>query len=433
MTWSSVSIDAKPSHRCRLETVSFVGQDALASCIDRELVTRFLPPEPQQGNGLLIGGSTTSGCHARVAPDASFGVRPGTLPVRGHRPAIAFAAAVGDGRRGYAAVSRVGLTQLVAHLPHGVDTAVHERGVSLSSGERQLIRTGPRIPGQLRGRLDEATSNLDLKSEAQVEVGPTRCSRAWTPVQSSSPTGSQRRCVPIGSPSSTAGGFSLEGSLRTDRLVVVAGSMRRCNAPGNSSTRTGLSDVIPVFHRSGSCRAQPLCVSALNSRSAIRSAGSSIPTDSRMTSGPAPAAKRSSSTAADGSSTPDGGSGCACRRHWRGATKVHALHDANAGLEAAADAEGEHRPCTARQVARGQVVADGLDGRPAYDTQATAGCAVESYANTPRVRDVPFHPQWQGLDAGQDEEGVVGDRAGPRSRRATARAFSRTRSRRTSR
>ena len=70
------------------------------------------------------------------------------------------------------AVQRVGLTELVAHLPEGVDTPVHERGVSLSSGERQLIAlaraflAGPRVLV-----LDEATSNLDLKSEAQVEAG----------------------------------------------------------------------------------------------------------------------------------------------------------------------------------------------------------------------------------------------------------------------
>ena len=49
---------------------------------------------------------------------------------------------------------------------------MHERGVSLSSGERQLIAlaraflAGPRVLV-----LDEATSNLDLKSETLVEAG----------------------------------------------------------------------------------------------------------------------------------------------------------------------------------------------------------------------------------------------------------------------
>jgi ATP-binding cassette subfamily B protein len=55
-------------------------------------------------------------------------------------------------------------------LPLGLDTEVHERGQSLSSGERQLIAlarafvAGPRVLV-----LDEATSNLDLKSEVKVE------------------------------------------------------------------------------------------------------------------------------------------------------------------------------------------------------------------------------------------------------------------------
>jgi len=49
---------------------------------------------------------------------------------------------------------------------------VHERGVSMSSGERQLVAlaraflAGPRVLV-----LDEATSNLDLKSETKVEAG----------------------------------------------------------------------------------------------------------------------------------------------------------------------------------------------------------------------------------------------------------------------
>jgi ATP-binding cassette subfamily B protein len=55
-------------------------------------------------------------------------------------------------------------------LPLGINTLVHERGQSLASGERQLIAlaraflAGPRVLV-----LDEATSNLDLKSETMVE------------------------------------------------------------------------------------------------------------------------------------------------------------------------------------------------------------------------------------------------------------------------
>ncbi len=70
------------------------------------------------------------------------------------------------------AVRRVGLTELVERLPEGVDTLVHERGVSLSSGERQLIALARAFLAAPRVLvLDEATSNLDLKSETKVEAG----------------------------------------------------------------------------------------------------------------------------------------------------------------------------------------------------------------------------------------------------------------------
>ena len=47
---------------------------------------------------------------------------------------------------------------------------MHERGVSLSSGERQLLALARAFLARPRVLvLDEATSNLDLTSEAQIE------------------------------------------------------------------------------------------------------------------------------------------------------------------------------------------------------------------------------------------------------------------------
>ena len=55
-------------------------------------------------------------------------------------------------------------------LPGGLDGRVHERGVSLSSGERQLLALARAFVARPRVLvLDEATSNLDLRSETQVE------------------------------------------------------------------------------------------------------------------------------------------------------------------------------------------------------------------------------------------------------------------------
>jgi ATP-binding cassette subfamily B protein len=69
------------------------------------------------------------------------------------------------------AVRAVGLADVVQRMPDGLDTVVHERGQSLSSGERQLIALARAFLAHPRVLvLDEATSNLDLLSETKIEA-----------------------------------------------------------------------------------------------------------------------------------------------------------------------------------------------------------------------------------------------------------------------
>ena len=71
----------------------------------------------------------------------------------------------------WTALRAVGLDEVVERMPEGLDTVVHERGQSLSSGERQLLALARALmagPGVLV--LDEATSNLDLQSETRIEA-----------------------------------------------------------------------------------------------------------------------------------------------------------------------------------------------------------------------------------------------------------------------
>ena len=68
------------------------------------------------------------------------------------------------------AIRGVGLNEVVEQLTDGIDTLVHERGVSLSAGERQLLALARAFVARPRVIvLDEATSSLDLRSEAQIE------------------------------------------------------------------------------------------------------------------------------------------------------------------------------------------------------------------------------------------------------------------------
>ncbi len=68
------------------------------------------------------------------------------------------------------AIDLVGLRELVDRLPEGLDTPVHERGQTLSAGERQQLALARAFLARPRVLiLDEATSSLDLQSEIVVE------------------------------------------------------------------------------------------------------------------------------------------------------------------------------------------------------------------------------------------------------------------------
>ena len=82
-----------------------------------------------------------------------------------------------------AAAVSVGADQFIAELASGYETAVSERGRSLSAGQRQLIalaRAELVDPAILL--LDEATSNLDLAAEARVASATGRVARGRTTV-----------------------------------------------------------------------------------------------------------------------------------------------------------------------------------------------------------------------------------------------------------
>ncbi|MHB8439489.1 MAG: ABC transporter ATP-binding protein [Acidimicrobiales bacterium] len=151
------------------ETVSFVGATGAGKSTMAKLITRFYDPS---GGSVRIDGHDirhvtlqSLRCQLGVVPQEPF-LFAGTI-----RDNLAFARPDAGDAEVEEAVRAVGLEDLVDRMPEGVDTVVHERGQSLSSGERQLVALGRAFLAHPRVLvLDEATSNLDLQSETRIEA-----------------------------------------------------------------------------------------------------------------------------------------------------------------------------------------------------------------------------------------------------------------------
>jgi len=151
------------------ETVAFVGATGAGKSTMAKLVTRFYDPTAGRvmidGHDLRTVSLTSLRSQLGVVPQEPF-LFAGTI-----RDNISFARPGAPDDAVWEAVHTVGLTELIQRLPYGLDTAVHERGQSLSSGERQLIALARAFMAQPRVLvLDEATSNLDLQSETMIEA-----------------------------------------------------------------------------------------------------------------------------------------------------------------------------------------------------------------------------------------------------------------------
>lgn len=150
------------------ETVAFVGPTGGGKSTLAKLIVRFY--DPTSGRVLIDGQDIRAVTLASlrrqlgVVPQEPF-LFAGTI-----RDNIAFARPSARDDEVLEAVDAVGLDDLINRLPDGIHTLVHERGQSLSSGERQLIALARAFIVQPRVLvLDEATSNLDLESETRVE------------------------------------------------------------------------------------------------------------------------------------------------------------------------------------------------------------------------------------------------------------------------
>lgn len=150
------------------ETFALVGPTGAGKSTIAKLITRF--HDPQQGVVRI------DGHDLRHVTQESLRTQLGVVPQEPFlfhgsiRDNVAFAAPDTDPAEIERAIAQVGLDRVVDSLPDGVDTLVHERGVSLSAGERQLLALARAFLARPRVLvLDEATSSLDLRSEAHIE------------------------------------------------------------------------------------------------------------------------------------------------------------------------------------------------------------------------------------------------------------------------
>lgn len=150
------------------ETVAIVGPTGAGKSTVAKLVTRFYDP--------TAGSVTIDGHDLRAVTLHSLRSQLGVVPQeaflfnRSIRDNVAFARPDASDDEIMDACRAVGIDDLLERLDGGLDAHVHERGSSLSSGERQLLALARAFLARPRVLvLDEATSNLDLASETKIE------------------------------------------------------------------------------------------------------------------------------------------------------------------------------------------------------------------------------------------------------------------------
>ncbi|HMT03908.1 MAG TPA: ABC transporter ATP-binding protein [Solirubrobacterales bacterium] len=150
------------------ETVALVGSTGAGKSTMAKLITRF--HDPQQGR-ILIDGRPLDEYRQR-----SLRRQMGIVPQEGFLFSGSIAENIAFGRPDAtieeiaAAADAVGATPFIERLSDGLETEVGERGVQLSSGQRQLVAFARVILAEPRILiLDEATSAVDTRTEKVIE------------------------------------------------------------------------------------------------------------------------------------------------------------------------------------------------------------------------------------------------------------------------
>jgi ATP-binding cassette subfamily B protein len=155
------------------QTLALVGATGAGKSTFAKLVARFY--DPQRGRVLV------DGHDLRSLQQRALRRRLGIVPQEGFlfsgsiRENIAFGRPEATLEEIEAAAAAVGASDFIAALPDGIEAQVGERGIQLSAGQRQLVAFARALLAEPRILiLDEATSNVDVRTERTIERGLER-------------------------------------------------------------------------------------------------------------------------------------------------------------------------------------------------------------------------------------------------------------------
>jgi ATP-binding cassette subfamily B protein len=155
------------------QTVALVGSTGAGKSTLAKLAARFY--DPTEGR-VLVDGHDLRDVRARslraqmgIVPQEAF-LFSGTILDN-----LAFGRAEATLDEIEAAARAIGAHDFIAGLEHGYETEVGERGIQLSAGQRQLVAFARALIADPRILvLDEATSNVDIRTEGRIEDGLRR-------------------------------------------------------------------------------------------------------------------------------------------------------------------------------------------------------------------------------------------------------------------
>jgi ATP-binding cassette subfamily B protein len=155
------------------ETLALVGETGAGKSTFAKLVSRFY--DPQRGRVLVDGNDLRDLSSTCLRSQLGIVPQEGFLFSGSVRENIAFGRPGASDEEIEAAADAIGAGEFIRRLPNGFDAEVGERGVALSAGQRQLIAFARALLAEPRILiLDEATSNVDVRTERTIEAGLER-------------------------------------------------------------------------------------------------------------------------------------------------------------------------------------------------------------------------------------------------------------------